>query len=282
MWNGVCKGVGMSNTTGLGQGGAGSRGTQAGGGEYVIFYDARCGLCQWSRRMVERTRSGVAMRWVDVNDRAELAKWPAVDAEVAQHEVVVLDREGHLHGGYEAVVSLLTGVVPAARKLQRVLLARPMRTVGGKAYHWVSENRDAPHAQQNRRMADPRRCQLLILPLAELRLSRRLRALQPIEQAHASPPAPHPIHHAHRPRRLLNLVSHETPKYQCVTPLLCFAAAQRAAFISSPANRVFRQAPTCFCCTLPLLAKTKICADSWRFVDSSSENGQRTSNPIGK
>lgn len=118
-----------------------SRGIQTGRGEYVVFYDARCGLCRWSRRMVERLGAGVAMRWVDVNDRQELTRWPQVNPEAAQHEVFVLEPDGRLHGGYEATVTLLAGATSAVRVMRPVLLLGPMRWVGGKAYHWVSENR---------------------------------------------------------------------------------------------------------------------------------------------
>lgn len=110
-------------------------------GEYVVFYDARCGLCRWSRRMIERLGAGVPMRWIDVHDRGELMHWSAIDPEATQHQVFVLDPEGRLHGGYAAAVTLLAATTSVVRVLRPVLLSGPMRLIGGKAYHWVSQNR---------------------------------------------------------------------------------------------------------------------------------------------
>ncbi len=110
---------------------------------YVVFYDARCGLCRATRRLLERLGPDAPLRFVDVNDRGALDRWPMVDPGKAQEEVFVLTPEHRLLGGYDAVVRLLAATTAVGRAARPMLGSRPARAIGSRVYHWVSRHRHA-------------------------------------------------------------------------------------------------------------------------------------------
>jgi predicted DCC family thiol-disulfide oxidoreductase YuxK len=108
---------------------------------YIVFYDAHCGLCRRSRAFIETRQHDLPMRWIDVNDRAELTRWPQIDPDAAQNEVSVLSPDGQVQTGYEAVITLLVTTSRLVRFLRPLLLAWPIRVIGGWIYHLISNHR---------------------------------------------------------------------------------------------------------------------------------------------
>ncbi len=81
------------------------------------------------------------VRFVDVNDRMAMARWPSIDIEKAQHEVKVIDPQGAKSSGYEAAVRLVQGAVPTLYHAQALLSSTAARHIGAQAYHLVSTHR---------------------------------------------------------------------------------------------------------------------------------------------
>ena len=107
---------------------------------YFIFYDGQCRVCRRGRQMIERLGPLAEVRFVDVNDASEMAAHPALATADVLGQMHVMDPEGRVSGGYDALVALAP-ILPAVRWLRRVLAAAPVRTVGSRAYRWVAANR---------------------------------------------------------------------------------------------------------------------------------------------
>jgi predicted DCC family thiol-disulfide oxidoreductase YuxK len=107
---------------------------------HLIFYDARCTICQRSRQFVERMRPTAPLRFIDINDRAALSHYPQISVADTQGQMHVLDPAGHVTGGFDAMITL-AGLVPATAWLTPILRLRPVTAIGRAAYRWFASNR---------------------------------------------------------------------------------------------------------------------------------------------
>jgi predicted DCC family thiol-disulfide oxidoreductase YuxK len=102
----------------------------------VIFYDGACGFCR---------KSALTLKGLLLLDRIEAKEAqadPAANAAMRQENSwIVRDREGTLHSGYDAFVTLCK-VSPAGRWLGRLFGSAPARVIGERVYRWVSGDRD--------------------------------------------------------------------------------------------------------------------------------------------
>ena len=107
---------------------------------YLIFYDGRCAICRRSRQTIERLRPLKGVRFIDVNDAALMAGYPAVAGVDVLGQMHVLAPSGTLSGGYDALIALAP-ILPGVRWIRPVLAAAPVRAVGRRVYRWIAANR---------------------------------------------------------------------------------------------------------------------------------------------
>ena len=114
-------------------------------GRAVLFYDGQCGFCLSS---VKRLRVLDLFGWVDPLDfhtQPDLSKLhPALTPERCHSEMVLLEPNGHLSGGFDAFARL-------CRRLPLLWWCAPLaylpgaRWVGTRLYRWVAFNRYVLH-----------------------------------------------------------------------------------------------------------------------------------------
>jgi predicted DCC family thiol-disulfide oxidoreductase YuxK len=107
---------------------------------YIVFYDGQCRICRRARRTLERFGPTAPLRFVDVNDGTELARFPEMAGADVRGQMYVREPGGAISGGFDAIVALAP-VLPAVAWLSPVLRLRPVRAVGRRAYRWVADNR---------------------------------------------------------------------------------------------------------------------------------------------
>jgi predicted DCC family thiol-disulfide oxidoreductase YuxK len=110
------------------------------GASYLIFYDGLCQICRRGCQAVERLRPTAPVRFIDVNDTAQMARFPQIPAADARGQMYVLEPGGRVTGGYDALVSL-SPILPAFAWLTPLLALAPVRAIGRRAYRWVADNR---------------------------------------------------------------------------------------------------------------------------------------------
>ena len=107
---------------------------------FIVFYDGRCRLCERSRQTLQALDSADALRFIDINNAIEMARYPALDRHAAQGQIHVLDPHNRLTAGYDALVEL-TPALPSLRPLSPLLRWKPIRAIGRRIYQWIARNR---------------------------------------------------------------------------------------------------------------------------------------------
>src|SRR5215217_2064529 len=102
---------------------------------YTVLFDGTCRICRRSKLMIERMRPRADVRFVDVNVRRELDRYPQMSGADALGQIHVLDPAGRLTGGYDALVALAPAI-PAVAWATRFLGWEPVRKLGRRAYRW--------------------------------------------------------------------------------------------------------------------------------------------------
>ena len=110
------------------------------GEPYIVFYDGRCRICRRARQTLERFAPVAAVRFVDVNDSAELARYPEMAGADVRGQMYAREPGGAVSGGFDALVALAP-LMPAISWLSPLLRLRPVRAVGRRVYRWVADNR---------------------------------------------------------------------------------------------------------------------------------------------
>src|SRR6266550_5001629 len=104
---------------------------------YIVFYDGRCRLCERSRQILLGLDSSNALQFIDINDDRAMHLYPMVDPKAAQGQIHVLDPDGRLSGGYDALVELAPAL-PSLRPLAPLLKWKPVRALGRHVYQWIA------------------------------------------------------------------------------------------------------------------------------------------------
>jgi predicted DCC family thiol-disulfide oxidoreductase YuxK len=107
---------------------------------YIVFYDARCRLCERSRQSLQSLDASDSLRFIDINNPSQMAAYPMVDPQLAQGQIHVLNPHHRLTGGYDALVEL-TPALPSLRPLSPLLKWKPIRAAGRSIYQWIARNR---------------------------------------------------------------------------------------------------------------------------------------------
>jgi predicted DCC family thiol-disulfide oxidoreductase YuxK len=107
---------------------------------YYVFYDGACQLCTGGKATLQQLDPSADLVFVNIQDRAALARFPMVDPRAAQGQMFVLGPDGRLAGGFDAVLALLP-TVPSLGALAPLLAWGPLRRLGWAVYRWVARNR---------------------------------------------------------------------------------------------------------------------------------------------
>jgi predicted DCC family thiol-disulfide oxidoreductase YuxK len=110
------------------------------GEPYIVFYDGRCQICRRARQNLERFGATAPLRFVDVNDAGEMARYPEMAGADVLGQMYVREPGGKVSGGFDAIAALAP-VLPAVAWLSPVLRLGPVRAVGRRVYRWVADNR---------------------------------------------------------------------------------------------------------------------------------------------
>lgn len=114
-------------------------------GRAVLFYDGRCGLCLES---VKRLRVLDLFGWVDPLDfhlQPDLARLhPALTPERCRSEMILLEPNGTLSGGYHAFARLTTRL-PLLMGLAPVAHLPGAAWMGTRVYRWIAAHRYLLH-----------------------------------------------------------------------------------------------------------------------------------------
>jgi predicted DCC family thiol-disulfide oxidoreductase YuxK len=110
------------------------------GEPYIVFYDGLCRICRRARGSLGRFAPAGAVRFVDVNDSVELARFPEMVGADVRGQMYVREPGGAVSGGFDALVALAP-LMPAVAWLSPLLRVSPVRAVGRRAYRWVADNR---------------------------------------------------------------------------------------------------------------------------------------------
>lgn len=107
---------------------------------YVLFYDGDCGICQASRRAIERRQPREDVVYVDSTDDRRMGEFPMIDASLTRRGAVVLGPAGEIRFGYDAVVQMLR-LLPRWRVIAFFMQWPIIRQIGLCTYAWVARNR---------------------------------------------------------------------------------------------------------------------------------------------
>jgi predicted DCC family thiol-disulfide oxidoreductase YuxK len=103
----------------------------------LLLYDADCGFCTRTARLVPRLGVTADIAAIQETDLAAYA----VDAERAVTEMPFVDASGRVTYGHQAwAAALRTGPLPV-RLLGRALGARIVAPLAARAYAWIAANR---------------------------------------------------------------------------------------------------------------------------------------------
>ena len=105
----------------------------------VVYTDAACPFCRWSRDRVEQWDTHHRLEFRDLNDSALIAETPFTAAQLrgAMH---VRTPDAVWHTGYFGWIAVLAEL-PRRRWLARILTLPPVRWLGPLFYRTIARNR---------------------------------------------------------------------------------------------------------------------------------------------
>lgn len=116
--------------------------------ELTLLYDARCGLCQRTVRTLRNIRTSVPLHMLPLQ-QADSTKLPVpLNRDELMAELHVIDSEGDVYAGSEAVFRILREV-PRLRWLAVMQRIPGMRGLSRRWYGWIARNRYALFGEVN-------------------------------------------------------------------------------------------------------------------------------------
>lgn len=108
---------------------------------HQVLYDGACGLCQRSRRALERLGAPGRLEFIDVHDEAEAARlFPKLRHQDLMDEMHVVDPAGRVTRGFFAFRTIADAL--PALWLAWPFLHLPLVPIAGtRVYRWVARNR---------------------------------------------------------------------------------------------------------------------------------------------
>jgi predicted DCC family thiol-disulfide oxidoreductase YuxK len=104
----------------------------------VILYDGACRLCtSQAQNLAKLSKGKVLARAL----QTELNKFPGLTEEEALKEIKLIDEQGYIYGGAEAIVKLINYGQPILGKILYPYYIPGIRQLANKSYAWVAKNR---------------------------------------------------------------------------------------------------------------------------------------------
>jgi predicted DCC family thiol-disulfide oxidoreductase YuxK len=104
----------------------------------VILYDGACRLCtSQAKNLSKLSRGKVVSRAL----QTELKHFPNLSEAESLKEIKLIDEQGHIYGGAEAIVKLVNYGQPVLGKLLYPYYIPGIRHLANLSYAWVARNR---------------------------------------------------------------------------------------------------------------------------------------------
>jgi predicted DCC family thiol-disulfide oxidoreductase YuxK len=104
----------------------------------VILYDGACRLCtSQAKNLAKLSKGKVLSRAL----QTELKNFPTLSETEALKEIKLIDAQGYVYGGAEAIVKLINYGQPILGKLLYPYYIPGIRQLANKTYAWVARNR---------------------------------------------------------------------------------------------------------------------------------------------
>ncbi len=107
----------------------------------TVVYDGQCVLCSGTKRFVSALDWRKRVRWIDLHDRAQVAKaYPGLDYAEAMGQIHLRDRRGKEYAGFFATRRMLKEL-PLTYPLWLLMHLPGMTWLGQRIYRLTAGNR---------------------------------------------------------------------------------------------------------------------------------------------
>ena len=104
----------------------------------VLLYDGVCKLCTAQAKNLQKLAGGKVLSEAL---QTALKRFPEISETEALREIKLIDKEGHVYGGAEAIVQVINRGYPICGKLLYPYYLPGVRFLADSAYAWVARNR---------------------------------------------------------------------------------------------------------------------------------------------
>lgn len=126
----------------------------------VVLFDGDCGFCTTQARRLAAPGK-ISLR--SFREEGALADFPGVTLEECVREMKLVDREGHVYGGAEAIARALRVGRPFLGTVAILYYVPGVRWVADRIYAWVAANRFR-FSRSNAALCDDGTCGLHGMP----------------------------------------------------------------------------------------------------------------------
>jgi predicted DCC family thiol-disulfide oxidoreductase YuxK len=105
-----------------------------------VFYDGKCAFCARSVEVLRRLDSLRRIRFINMHAAATKTEFPDLDLERGANEMLLRDRDGKWHGGFDAYRAMAKQM-PAFWVILPILFVPPAPAIGRRLYSRVAGRR---------------------------------------------------------------------------------------------------------------------------------------------
>ncbi len=114
--------------------------TPPAGGRPVILYDGNCPFCtRQAGRLAAFARGKFALR--SFHDAKVLDEFPGITFDACMQEMKIVEADGRIYGGVEAVVRAIDAGHPVVGKILYGYYVPGIRQLADAVYRWIAVNR---------------------------------------------------------------------------------------------------------------------------------------------
>jgi predicted DCC family thiol-disulfide oxidoreductase YuxK len=106
----------------------------------IVVFDDDCGLCQGSRRWIERRALPRAFEFVACQSRDRLTRFPLIKTEECMSSLHLICPDGRILVGAEAIPEILSRL-KGWRGLQMIFRSKIFNKAADPVYRWIARNR---------------------------------------------------------------------------------------------------------------------------------------------
>ena len=107
-------------------------------GRLLIFYDAKCNLCQAAHTAL--SGSDGPFEFINIHEPGLTERHPQLKGLPVNCEMYAIDAMGNLTAGYDALVEIARRL-PSFEPFIPLAEVRAVRSIGWKLYRWIARNR---------------------------------------------------------------------------------------------------------------------------------------------